>query len=250
MSTQSIVLVTGGGRGIGASIAKKCALYGYFVCVNYVKNKVAALSVVQEIKKNKGKAVALQADVSQVKDVERLFAEVEEIPGDLVGLVNNAGTLQPQMRLDQMDADRWDHVFTQNVKSAFLCSKAAVLKMSTRYGGHGGSIVNISSASSYLGAANEYIDYAASKGAMDSMTRGLAMEVAGEDIRVNAIRPALIDTEIHALGGMPDRVQRKKTAIPLQRGGRPDEVADAALFLLSSQSSFITGTFIDVAGGL
>lgn len=250
MSAKPIIVVTGGGRGIGAAVAKKAAKQGYFVCINYLKNKDAAWSVVDDIEQDQGQAIALPADVSDEQSVCSLFERIDALPGELVALVNNAGMLQTQSRLDQMDAKRWVAVLKQNVVSAFLCSKAAVLRLSTCYGGKGGAIVNVSSASAYLGSANEYIDYAASKGAVDSLTRGLALEVADEGIRVNAVRPALIHTDIHALGGMPDRVDKKKEVIPLKRGGEPDEVADAVMFLLTNQSSFITGTFIDVTGGL
>ncbi len=250
MKKTKIALITGSSQGIGAAIAKKLAQNGYFACINTHKNQKAALDVVHSIEKAGGKAMAICADVSDPSAVNDLFKTIDSIPGHLDALVNNAGTLSTQMRLDQMDITRWEHVFKHNVQSAFLCSKEAVLRMSTRHGGNGGAIVNISSASSYLGAPNEYIDYAATKGAIDSMTRGLALEVASEGIRVNAVRPALIQTNIHAKGGMPSRVDQKKHLIPLQRGGTAEEVAEACAFLLSQQSSFTTGTFINVSGGL
>jgi NAD(P)-dependent dehydrogenase (short-subunit alcohol dehydrogenase family) len=250
MSKKPLVIITGSGRGIGAATAIECAKEGYYVCVNYLANEQAAHRVVDVIKHEGGDAVAIQADVSCPSDVERLFESVDQLPYSLTALVNNAGTLSQQMRLDQMDVQRWEHVFRQNVFSAFLCSKQAVLRMSTKYQGSGGVIVNVSSASAYLGSPNEYIDYAATKGAMDSMTRGLALEVAVEGIRVNGVRPALIDTEIHALGGAANRVHEKVPNIPMQRVGTSQDVAEAVCFLLSDRSSFITGKQVDVTGGL
>lgn len=245
-----ILLVTGGSRGIGAAIAKQAALAGYKVCVNYRENAQCAEAVVQEIQSNGGTAIAIQADVSQEKEVIHLFNDLDSQLGTITALVNNAGILKKQMRLDQMDAARINKVFQTNVTGAFLCAKEAVLRMSTQKGGQGGVIINMSSASAYLGSPNEYIDYAASKGAIDTMTKGLALEVAKEGIRVNTIRPGLIETEIHADGGMPDRVQRKQSIIPLQRGGTPSDVSDAVMYLLSDKSSYVTGSFINVTGGL
>ena len=194
--------------------------------------------------------MAAQADVSCPSDVERLFELTDQLPCSLAALVNNAGTLSQHMRLDKMDIKRWEHVFRQNVFSAFLCSKQAVLRMSTKHQGSGGVIVIVSCASAYLGSPNEYIDYAATKGAMDSMTHGLALEVVAEGIRVNGVRTALIDTDIHALGGAPNRAHEKASIIPVQRAGISRDVADAVCFLLSQRSSFITGKQIDVTGGL
>ena len=194
--------------------------------------------------------MAAQADVSCPSDVERLFELTDQLPCSLAALVNNAGKLSQHMRLDKMDIKRWEHVFRQNVFSAFLCSKQAVLRMSTKHQGSGGVIVIVSCASAYLGSPNEYIDYAATKGAMDSMTHGLALEVVAEGIRVNGVRTALIDTDIHALGGAPNRAHEKASIIPVQRAGISRDVADAVCFLLSKRSSFITGKQIDVTGGL
>ena len=195
------------------------------------------------------KALATQADVSVEADVLRLFTTVDQQMGRLDALVNNAGMLEKQTRLDQMDVARWNRVLGANVIGTFLCAKEAVLRMSTQHGGKGGTIVNISSAASRLGSPNEFIDYAAAKGAVDSMTIGLAKEVATEGIRVNAIRPGLIYTDIHASAGEPGRVDRAKVGVPMQRGGTADEVAEAALWLMSAQSSYVTGTMLDVAGG-
>ena len=246
---NKVILITGSSRGIGAATALLAAERGYAVCVNYLANQPAAQAVVAEITANGGSAIAVQADVSQEADVIGLFAAVDRQLGALSALVNNAGTLETQMRVDEMDAARINRLLTTNVTSYFLCAREAVRRMSTRYGGNGGAIVNVSSVASRLGSAGEYVDYAASKGAVDTLTIGLSREVATEGIRVNAVRPGFIYTDIHALGGEPGRVDRVKAVVPMQRGGHPIEVAQAILWLLSDEASYATGTFIDLAGG-
>lgn len=244
-----VVLITGGSRGIGAATAAMAAARGYAVCVNYHRDRPAAERVVADIVKRGGRAVAVQADVAVPADIERLFTEVDRTLGPLSGLVNNAGILERQMRLDDMTAERLQRVLAVNVVGAFLCAREAVRRMSSRYGGAGGAIVNVSSGASRLGSPGEYVDYAASKGALDTMTIGLSKEVATEGIRVNAVRPGFIYTDIHASGGEPNRVDRVKTLVPMHRGGHVDEVARAILWLLSDEASYSTGTFIDVTGG-
>ena len=246
---HKVIVITGGSRGIGAATARLAAAEGYAVCVNYLKNQAAAQLIVDEIQANGGQAIAVAADVASEKDVDALFETVDRELGAVTALVNNAGILETQMRVDEMDAARLNRIFTTNVTGCFLCAKAAVRRMSHKYGGAGGAIVNVSSAASRLGSAGEYVDYAASKGALDTLTLGLAREVAAEGIRVNAVRPAFIYTDIHASGGEPNRVDRIKNSIPMQRGGHPEEVAHAILWLLSDGASYTTGTFIDLAGG-
>lgn len=244
-----VILITGGSRGIGAATAMLAATRGYAVVINYLHNRAAADAVVAAILQAGGKAFAVAADVALEADVVRMFEAVDHAFGPLTALVNNAGILEHHMRLDQMDAARLNRVLATNVTGSFLCAREAVRRMSSAHGGAGGAIVNVSSAASRLGSPGEYIDYAASKGAIDSMTTGLAKEVAAEGIRVNAVRPGVIYTEIHASGGEPDRVDRVKVNVPMQRGGNPDEVAQAILWLLSPQASYTTGSFIDVTGG-
>jgi len=243
------VLVTGGGRGIGAATARLAAERGYTVCVNYRSNRAAADGVVAEIESRGGTAIAVGADVSIETDVLRLFQTIDERVGPLRALVNNAGVLETQTRVDSIDAARIGRVFATNVTGAFLCAREAVKRLSTARGGAGGAIVNVSSRAAQLGAPGEYVDYAASKAALDTLTIGLALEVAAEGIRVNGVRAGIIDTEIHASGGEPRRVDRLGPQLPMQRAGHAIEVARAILWLLSDEASFSTGTFIDVAGG-
>jgi NAD(P)-dependent dehydrogenase (short-subunit alcohol dehydrogenase family) len=244
-----IVIVTGGSRGIGAATATLAAARGYAVCVNYRSNIAAADRVVGAIARSGGRAIAVRADVSIEADVIRLFETCDAELGGVTALVNNAGILERQMRVESMDAARLQRVFATNVTGAFLCAREAVKRMSTKHGGRGGAIVNVSSAASRIGGAEEYVDYAASKGAIDTLTIGLAKEVAAEGIRVNAVRPGVIRTEIHASGGEPGRVDRVKASVPMQRGGEADEVATAIVWLLSDEASYTTGAFIDVSGG-
>ncbi|WP_283137127.1 SDR family oxidoreductase [Rhizohabitans arisaemae] len=246
---SGILLITGASRGIGAATALLAARRGYRVCVNYRANADAAAEVVARIAEEGGEAVAVQADTGRESEVERLFTTVDKQLGPLTALVNNAGILFTQCRVDQLDEDRIRRVLTTNVVGYLLCAKHAVLRMSTAHGGAGGAIVNVSSAAARLGSPGEYVDYAASKGAVDSLTIGLALEVAAEGIRVNAVRPGIIHTGIHADGGEPGRVDRIGPNLPMRRGGYPEEVAEAILWLLSDQASYITGTFIDAAGG-
>lgn len=245
-----VVLITGGGRGIGAASAKRFAKAGYQVVVNYLSNHQAAQALKQEIEALGASCMTVAADVSNEQQVSNMFAEIKQQFGALDVLVNNAGILETQSRMDDISVERFERILRTNVISCFLCAKAAVKQMSTRYGGNGGAIVNVSSGAAKSGSPNEYVDYAASKGAMDSLTRGLALEVANEGVRVNGVRPGLIYTEMHASGGEPLRVQRLQSKIPLQRGGEAEEVAEAIFWLASNQSSFVTGTFIDTTGGL
>ncbi len=244
-----VLIVTGASRGIGAATARLAGARGYAVCVNYLRNRDAAEQVVRDIERAGARAIAVAADVSREADVVRLFRTAAEALGPPFGLVNNAGILETQMRVDQMDAARLARVFQANVVGAFLCAREAVRHMSTAHGGAGGAIVNVSSVAARTGSPGEYVDYAASKAAIDAMTIGLAQEVALEGIRVNAVRPGFIYTDIHASGGEPNRVNRVKAFVPMRRGGMPAEVAAAILWLLSDEASFTTGAFIDVAGG-
>ena len=246
---RGVMIVTGGGRGIGAATARLAASRGYAICVNYLRNSQAATALEREIAGAGGRAIAVAADVAKEADVIRLFDTAATKLGPLTALVNNAGILERQTRLDEMEAARFERVFATNITGAFLCAREAVRRMSTRHGGKGGGIVNVGSMASRLGSPGEYVDYAASKGAIDSLTIGLAKEVAGEGIRVNAVRPGVIYTEIHASGGEAGRVDRVKDAVPMKRGGQPEEVARAILWLLSDEASYSTGTFIDVSGG-
>lgn len=246
---SQVVIVTGGSRGIGAATACLAAARGYAVCVNYLKNETAARAVVESIETSGGKAIAVAADVASETEVLRLFETVDRTLGPLTALVNNAGILERQMRVEEMTADRLSRIFATNVVGAFLCAREAVRRMSVKHGGAGGAIVNVSSGAARLGSPGEYVDYAASKGAIDTLTIGLAQEVATEGIRVNAVRPGFIYTDIHASGGEPNRVERVKEFVPMKRGGQAEEVAHAILWLLSAEASFSTGTFIDVTGG-
>lgn len=244
-----VVLITGGGRGIGAATARLAAERGYAVCLSYAANRDAAEAVADSISKAGGHAAVVQADVSIEADVVRLFSTVDSLFGRLDALVNNAGMLETQMRVDQMDAGRLTRVLGVNVTGSFLCCREAVRRMSSRHGGHGGAIVNLSSAAARLGSPSEYVDYAAAKAAVDTLTIGLAKEVGEEGIRVNAVRPGLIHTEIHASGGEPGRVHRLATTIPMKRGGQPGEVAATVLWLLSDEASYVNGAIVDVTGG-
>ena len=243
------VIVTGGSRGIGAATSRLAAKLGYSVCVNFHRDSDAAENLVNEIREGGGDAVAVQADISSEPEVVRLFEECDRLLGPLVGLVNNAGILESQTRVDSIDSARLARVFATNVIGAFICGREAVRRMSTKTGGKGGAIVNVSSGASRLGSPGEYVDYAASKGALDTFTVGFSQEVAAEGIRVNAVRPGYIYTDMHALGGEPNRVDRLRQHVPMKRGGQPEEVANAILWLLSKEASFVTGSFIDVTGG-
>jgi NAD(P)-dependent dehydrogenase (short-subunit alcohol dehydrogenase family) len=246
---NKVVLVTGGSRGIGAATARLAAERGYAVGITYKANRAAADSVVDSIVSKGGKAIALAGDVGIEADVMQVFERIDVSFGRLTALVNNAGILERQMRVDAMTVDRLHRVLTTNIVGSFLCAREAVRRMSTKHGGSGGAIVNLSSAAARLGGPGEYVDYAASKGAIDTFTIGLAKEVAAEGIRVNAVRPGVIYTDIHASGGEPNRVERVKGAVPMLRGGDADEVARAILWLLSDEASYSTGTFVDVSGG-
>jgi NAD(P)-dependent dehydrogenase (short-subunit alcohol dehydrogenase family) len=244
-----VLLVTGGSRGIGAETARLAAERGYAVCVNYRKNRAAADEVVRSIAAAGGTALAVEADVASEPDVTRLFETVDTRLGPLSVLINNAGILERQTRVEHVDAARLDRIFATNVRGAFICAREAVRRMSTAHGGAGGAIVNVSSRAAQLGAPGEYVDYAASKAALDALTIGLAREVAGEGIRVNGVRAGIIYTGIHADGGEPGRVDRLGPTLPMKRGGEAVEVARAILWLASDEASYSTGTFIDVAGG-
>jgi NAD(P)-dependent dehydrogenase (short-subunit alcohol dehydrogenase family) len=244
-----VILITGASRGIGAATARIAAGRGYAVCVNYRRNQQAADAVVAAIQAAGGRAMAAQADVSIEADVRRLFEACDARLGPPTALVNNAATLETQARVESIDAARLQRVLATNVIGPFLCAREAIRRMSTRHGGSGGAIVNVSSGASRLGSPNEYVDYAASKGALDTFTIGLSREVAEEGIRVNAVRAGHIYTELHASGGEPDRVERVKDQVPMKRGGQPDEVALAILWLLSDEASYTTGALVDVAGG-
>ncbi|EKO3368370.1 glucose 1-dehydrogenase [Vibrio fluvialis] len=241
---NKVVIVTGGSRGIGAATSKLLAKQGYAVCVNYRTNQASADQVVGAITDMGGRAFAMQADVANEQEVEALFAATHQRFGVVTHLVNNAGILDKQSRLADMSLERFNHVMNTNVTSCFLCCREALKQMPA-----GGAIVNVSSAASRSGAPFEYVDYAASKGAMDSLTKGLSLEVAEQGIRVNAVRPGFIYTEMHADGGEPGRVDRLAPNIPLKRGGIPEEVANAIAWLLSEEASYVTGSFIDLAGG-
>ncbi|HEY3838756.1 MAG TPA: SDR family oxidoreductase [Bryobacteraceae bacterium] len=247
---RPVMIVTGGSKGIGAATARLAATRGYAVCVNYAQDRETAEGVVREIRGKGGEAIAVRADVSREEAVVELFREVDSQLGGVSTLVNNAAILEQQMRLEAMDAARIARIFALNVTGPMMCAREAVKRMSTRHQGNGGGIVNVSSGAAKYGSPGEYVDYAASKGAIDTFTVGLAKEVAEEGIRVNAVRPGFIYTSMHAKGGEPARVDRVKTRVPMQRGGQPEEVANAILWLLSEEASYITGTILDVGGGL
>ncbi|WP_043613989.1 SDR family oxidoreductase [Ensifer sp. ZNC0028] len=249
MSAGPVLLVTGGSRGIGAAICLGAAKAGWRVAVNYASNRDAADAVVGAIERAGGTAIAVQGDVGSEADIQAIFAAVDAAFGRLDGLVNNAGIVGPTERVDEMSPERLERMFRINVTGSIRCAAEAVRRMSTRYGHHGGVIVNISSVAATLGSPGQYVDYAASKGAIDTFTVGLAREVATEGIRVNAIRPGIIDTEIHASGGLPDRARDLASTIPVQRPGTAEEVADAVLYLLSDKATYVTGAILNVSGG-
>lgn len=246
---DQVLLITGGGRGIGAATALLAAQRGYAVAVNYANNSLAADEVVRAIRAGGGTAMAVQADVGDEAQVLAMFEKVDARLGRLTALVNNAGVVDVQARVDEMSVARLERMFRVNVIGSFVCAREAVRRMSTRHGGSGGAIVNVSSAAARLGSPGQYVDYAAAKGAIDTFTIGLAKEVAAEGIRVNAIRPGLIDTEIHASGGMPKRAFELAPTVPMQRTGSAEEIAGAILWLLSAEASYTTMALLDVTGG-
>lgn len=246
--TSSVAIVTGGSRGIGREVCLLLAKAGHTVIVNYVNNAAAAHEVVAAINDTNGKALAVKADASKEADILRLFKAADDI-GALAVLINNAGVVDLPQRIDEMDAARLTRMMTINTIGPILCAREAVKRMSTKHGGKGGVIINVSSAAALIGGPGEYVDYAASKGAIDTFTLGLAKEVATEGIRVAAVRPGLIETDIHASGGQPDRVARMREAIPVKRAGTASEVAEAIAFLASLQASYITGSILNVSGG-
>lgn len=246
---QQVLLITGGGRGIGAATAVLAAQRGFAVAVNYASNSLAADEVVRTIRAGGGTAIAVQADVGDEAQVLAMFEKVDAKLGRLTALVNNAGVVDVQARVDEMSVARLERMFRINVIGSFVCAREAVRRMSTRHGGHGGAIVNVSSAASRLGSPGLYVDYAASKGAIDTFTAGLAKEVADEGIRVNAVRPGLIETDIHASGGMPERAAMLAPTVPMKRIGTPEEIAGAIVWLLSPEASYTTAALLDVTGG-
>jgi len=246
---ERVVLVTGGSRGIGAATARLAARAGWSVAVNYASQRAAADEVVRAIEQEGGRALAVQADVADEQQVLAMFETVDRQLGRVTDLVNNAGVVDVSQRVDEMSLARLQRMFAINVIGSFLCAREAVRRISTRHGGPGGAIVNVSSAASRLGSPAQYVDYAAAKGAIDVFTIGLAKEVGGEGIRVNAVRPGLIDTDIHASGGIPDRVRQLAPQVPMQRGGTAEEVAQTIVWLLSPQSSYVTMSLVDVSGG-
>jgi NAD(P)-dependent dehydrogenase (short-subunit alcohol dehydrogenase family) len=245
---NKVLLVTGGSRGIGAASALLAAQQGWSVAVNYTANSLAADEVVRQIRAAGGQAISVKADVAEEDQVLRMFEHIDAKLGRLTGLVNNAGVVDVYARVADMSVARWKRMFDINVMGSLICAREAVRRMSTQYGGEGGSIVNVSSAASRLGSPGQYVDYAAAKGAIDALTLGLAKEVAAEGIRVNAVRPGLIDTEIHASGGLPNRVKDLQHLVPMQRGGTAEEVAQSIVWLLSDAASYTTMSLIDVSG--
>lgn len=249
MKQPGVMIVTGGARGIGAATAILGAQRGYAICINFLQSREKSETMVKTIVNSGGKAIAVQADVSAEADVVRLFETTDRRLGRVTALVNNAGVVDRHARVESMDAPRLQRMFAVNVVGAFLCAREAIRRMSNRHGGAGGAIVNVSSAAARLGSPGEYVDYAAAKGAIDTMTIGLAKELAADGIRVNAVRPGFVHTGIHASGGEPNRIERLRGAIPMQRGGEPEEVARAILWLLSDEASYSTGAILDVSGG-
>jgi len=243
-----VAVITGGSRGIGRATALAAARRGWRVCIGYATNEAAARAVVDEIAAGNGAAMAVRCDVAHEADIVALFKAADGF-GPLGALVNNAGVVGVTARVEDMSAERIQHIMTINVVGSFLCAREAVRRMSTRHGGQGGVIVNLSSAAARLGSANTYVDYAASKGAIDTFTRGLADEVAGEGIRVTGVRPGLIDTDIHGSGGDPERPHRLSSSVPMQRVGTADEIANAIVWLMSDEASYVTGSILDVSGG-
>lgn len=247
--TQPVALITGASRGIGAATARLAAERGYAVAINYRSDRAAAERLCGDIEQAGGRALSVQADVASEANVERMFSAVDDAFGPVSALVNNAGIVAPPGRLDQMSGERFERMFAVNVVGTLLCAREAVRRMSGRHGGGGGVIVNVSSSATRIGSAGEWVDYAASKGAIDTFTVGLAREVATEGIRVAAVRPGLIDTDIHESAGVPDRVERMRGAIPVERAGEAIEVARAILWLMSDEASYSTGAIVDVSGG-
>ncbi|MCK9695590.1 SDR family oxidoreductase [Pseudomonas syringae] len=246
---EKVLIITGGSRGIGAATARLAASQGYRICINYLSDHAAAEKTAVQVRAIGARAITVQADVSNEDEIMRLFARVDAELGRVTHLVNNAGTLAQASRVEDMSEFRMLKMMMNNVVGPMLCSKHALLRMLPAHGGHGGSIVNVSSLAARLGSAGEYVDYAASKGALDTFTIGLSKEVAAENVRVNAVRPGFIFTDFHALSGDPFRVSKLEGALPMGRGGNAEEVAEAILWLLSDNASYTTGTFIDVAGG-
>jgi len=246
---SGVMIITGGGRGIGAATARLAAKRGYAVCVNYLRDQISAESVVQDIRGEGGSAVAVAGDVAVEKDVVHLFEACDRSLGPLTALVNNAGIVVTGSRVEAMSAERLQRMFSTNAVGAFLCAREAIKRMSTKNGGKGGAIVNVSSGAARLGSPGEWVDYAASKGAIDTMTIGLSKELSGEGIRVNCVRPGFVNTGIHAGAGEPNRIERLRDSIPMKRGGEPEEVARAILWLLSEEASYSTGAILDVTGG-
>lgn len=249
MTDSPVLLVTGGSRGIGAAACLVAARHGWRVAVNYASNETAANAVVSEIEKAGGQAIAVKGDVGSAADIVSMFEAVDKYFGRLDGLVNNAGIVDYIARVDEMSAERLERMMRINVTGSMLCAGQAVRRMSTRHGGRGGAIVNISSMAAVIGGPAQYVDYAASKAAIDTFTIGLSKEVAAEGVRVNAIRPGIIETDIHASGGQPDRPKEMASSIPMNRAGQAEEVADAIVYLLSPSASYITGAILNVSGG-